>query len=181
MLKHYSNNLHKNIGYIELITYFLQNFRNIHRVEDLVSEYQGKILDITYTQEQQIIKSMEVTYPGEHGYSFAFKEDNRSRGIFDIDFIDNTLANFRVQLFIEGFLSFIKINSKYVSVQEFIIEKYGEGIDKLHVYDKTWYDKNNGLIITLRKLRLPRSSISLAITAEEFSPSFISLIQEFKS
>ena len=96
---------------------------------------------------------------------------------FDLDFIENTLANFRAQLFAKGFFSFGKINKKYNSVLGFMTNKYGKGIDKLYVYDKTWYDKNAGLVIALRKLKWPRTSISLTITAEDFAQSAINLIR----
>ena len=177
MLEDYLKNLTEKLSYIDLITYFLVNFKKIHKLDDCISELQSKVFDVTDTPEQQMIRSTEETYPSEQGYSFIFKEDDRFSGVFDLDFINDILANFRAQLFAKGFFTFGKINKKYDSVLGFMTNRYGKGIDKLHVYDKAWYDENEGLVISMRKLKWPRSSISFTITAEDFAQSAIYLIR----
>ena len=177
MLEDYLKNLREKLSYIDLITYFLANFKKICKVDDFVSEFQSKVFDVTDTPEIQVTRSMEQTYPDEQGYSFVFQEDNRFSGVFDLDFIENAVANFRAQLFAKGFFASSKMNKKYDSVLEFMMNKYGRGIDKLHVYDKIWYDRNKGLVISVRKLKWPRPSISFTITAENFAQSVIYLIQ----
>jgi len=177
MLDGYLKNLKGRLGYVDLISYCLANFKKIQKVDDVVSKFQTKVFDVTNTPEQQMIRSMEETYQSEQGYSLIFQEDDRFSGIFDLDFIGDALANFRAQLFAEGFFAFRKMNKKYDSVLGFMTNKYGKGIDKLHVYDKTWYDENEGLVISVRKLKWPRRSISLTITAEDFAQSAIYLIR----
>jgi len=169
MLEDYLKNLREKLSYIDLITYFLANFKKICKVDDFVSEFQTKVFDVTNTPEQQMIRSMEETYQSEQGYSLIFQEDDRFSGVFDLDFVNDVLANFRAQLFARGFFASSKMNKKYNSVLEFMMNKYGEGNDRLFVYDKTWYDENHGLVITLRKVkRSPKPSISFTIVDERF-------------
>ena len=62
------------------------------------------------------------------------------------------------------------MNKKYDSVLKFLMNKYGKGIDRLHVYDKTWYDENAGLVVTLRKVKeSPKPSISFTIVDERYT------------
>jgi hypothetical protein len=169
MLEDYLKNLHQKLSYIDLITYFLANFKKIRKVDGFISELQPKVFDITDTPEQQIIRSMEESYPGHQSHSFIFQEDDRFSGVVDLDFVNDILANFRAQLFARGFFASSKMNKKYNSVLEFMTNKYGEGNDRLFVYDKTWYDKNHGLVITLRKVKgSPKPSISFTIVDERF-------------
>ncbi|NQT30973.1 MAG: hypothetical protein HQ588_01435 [Deltaproteobacteria bacterium] len=166
----YLKNLKGRLSYIDLISYCLANFEEIRKVDDVVSKFQTKVFDVTDTPEQHMIRSMEETYPGERDYSLIFQEDDRFSGVIDLDFIDDALANFRAQLFAKGFFSSSKMNKKYDTVLEFIMKKYGKGIDRLHVYDKTWHDENRGLFITLRKVKgSPKPSISFTIVDEKFS------------
>ena len=170
MLEDYLKNLGKQISYIDLIAYFLVNFKKVHKVDDCIAELQSKVLDVTNTPEQQMIRSMLEIYPSEQGYSFIFKEDDRFSGVFDLDFINDILANFRAQLFAKGFFASSKMNKKYDSVLEFMMNKYGKGTDELFVYDKTWHDENRGLVITLRKVKeSPRPSISFTIVDERYT------------
>jgi len=170
MLEAYSKNLKEKIGYIDLIAYFLANFNKIRKIDDFISELQPKVLDITDTPEQQKIRLMEESYPSEQGYSFIFQEDSTFGGIFDVDFVNDVLANFRAQLFAKGFFASGKMNKKYDSVLEFIMNKYAKGTDRLSVYDKTWHDEKRGLVITLRKVKeSPKPSISFTIVDERFT------------
>jgi len=166
----YLKNLKGRLSYIDLIGYYLANFKKIRKIDDVVSKFQTKVFDVTDTPEQQMIRSMEKTYPGEQDYSFIFQEDDRFSGIFDLDFVDDALANFRAQLFAEGFFASSKMNRKYDTVLEFIMNKYGKGIERLRVYDKAWHGENHGLLITLRKVKeSPKPSISFTIVDEKFS------------
>jgi len=181
MIEYHSNNIKGRLDYIDLINYCLTNFKKIHKADDIVSEFRTKVFDVTDTPEQQMMRSMEGTYPGWQGHSFIFQEDNRFSGVFDLDFVGNTLANFRAQLFAKGFFSFSNINKKYASVLGFITNIYDKGIDKIYVYDKIWYDKNEGLVISLSKMKRPRPYLTLTITAEEYAQSVINLLQNHDS
>jgi hypothetical protein len=91
----YLKNLKSKLSYIDLIIYCLANFKKIQKVDDVISKFQTKIFNVTDTPEQQMIHSTEETYTNEQGYSFVFQEDSRFSGVFDLDFIKNTLVNFR--------------------------------------------------------------------------------------
>ena len=54
-----------------------------------------------------MIRLMEESYPGERGYSFIFQEDGTFGDVFDVDFVNDILANFRAQLFAKGFFLFL--------------------------------------------------------------------------
>ena len=168
MLEDYLKKLQERINYIDLIAYFLANFKKIHKLDDFISELQSKVLDITDTPEHQFIRSTEESYPGHRNYSFIFQENDRFSGVFDLDFINGVLANFRAQLFAKGFFASSRINKKYDSFLNFMMGKYGEANDKFYVYDKIWHDDSEGLIITLRKVK-GSPSISVTIVDERFA------------
>ena len=172
MSDEYTENFEQQINYINLIAYFLANFRKILKPEDFTSKLQSKITEITDTPEQQTTKPTQETFPGERGYSFVFKEDSTFNGCFDVDFINGALAHFRAQLFAGGLLSTLKIQRKYNSALKFIDGNYRPADDELfiHDYDRVWYDEVRKLVIAIRKVKDgPRQCISLSIVDERYA------------
>lgn len=171
LTKNFKQELRKNdnISIKKLLNVFLNKFENINSVKNMFSYLpKSKFEDISETDEIKMLnkmsnKSFEKTYDNFSNKYYKFKEMKSQNGELDIDFVDFSLANVRIQLF----------NNDYT------MEKIKQYIDKLVIVNwdnnKNLIQSNrynylgeteNGLVVGIRKTK---NSISIAITDKRYN------------
>jgi len=176
--KEYLKELRATVAYADLVKYFIGHFNAITLQKDLIPQIRPKVLNITDTPLGQLL--IDETSLSHKRFIFLFKEDDRFDGMFDLDFIDDFLVNFRAQLFVRGLFGSGKLKAKWANVRSLMEDMYGKSLGRMMVYDDVWHDNVNGLIVCLRKgggFRIP-SYISFTITKEKFAQSAMQYIVE---
>ncbi|MDO8487557.1 MAG: hypothetical protein Q7S45_04635 [Candidatus Curtissbacteria bacterium] len=135
--------------YLTIIKFAVENISKVKSVDGIISCFQNSIEDITDRDELHMAQLISMNIPGHENYLFKFKENCSSFGEFSVDFIPTNpeeftrngiralggltteplfdqkqLANFRVQLFADGLLSFTKLRCKVIF--DYIIKQFGE-------------------------------------------------------
>ena len=141
----------KFLDHLSIIKFAVENIYKIKNIDEVISRFQNLIEDITDRDELHMAELIAMNIPGHENYLFKFKENKSFFGEFSLDFIplhpeefvrneirklggsptissysQKQLANFRVQLFSDDLLSFLKLRWKTKIVADYIIKKFGK-------------------------------------------------------
>lgn len=162
-LEDYLQFLNDHLSSIELISFFLTDFHEIKRDEDFLADIRARVFEVTNTPEIILFRGSEKKIPDHHNYSFVFREDKRSSGVFDLDFINQSLFSFRGQLFYRGSFANWHLDKRYQVILKRFLDQYGNGYRKQR-QGHIWFDNRRCLSFTLQRNHLKvNPSISFAI------------------
>jgi len=144
----------KYLDFLLLIQFAIENIYQIKNVNEITSNFHTAIENITKERHKQFEQISGTILPhqfiGQENYTFQFQEDEKSSGEFSLDFLptdaneymktqfqamaekkeillenNKRLANFRIQLFIDGLFSRLKLKKKYKVVYNYIVKQHG--------------------------------------------------------
>ena len=162
-LEDYLQFLNDHLSSIDLISFFLTNFHEIKLGGDFLADIRARVFEVTNTPEIVLFRDSEKKIPDHHNYSFVFREDKRSSGVFDLDFINQSLFSFRGQLFYKGLFANWHLDKRYQVILKRFIDQYGNGYKK-QKQGRIWFDNRRRLSFTLQRIHLRvNPSISFAV------------------
>ena len=162
-LEDYLQFLNNNLSSIALISFLLTNFHVIKPGEDFLAGIRARVFEVTNTPEIVLFRGNEKKIPDHHNYSFVFREDKRSSGVFELDFVNQSLFSFRGQLFYRGLFANWHLDKRYQVILKRFVDQYGNGYRKQQ-QGHIWFDNRRRLSFTLQRNHLRvNPSISFAI------------------
>jgi hypothetical protein len=164
------------IPYLTLISEFLRDFRELHSRLDIIDRFGRDCLtDITDIPQNKSTATAAFLPEGSDKKVFQFKESDKRWGILDVIFREGRLANFRAQIFFQGWFAkskAVKFNS--LKLRPFMNEIFGTENVHYDLLNNTCYCSDGyGLMITFRYIP-NTTSVSTTITEEPMHKSLSS-------
>ncbi|RCW48190.1 hypothetical protein [Halanaerobium sp. MA284_MarDTE_T2] len=162
-------NKNDNITINKILDVFINEFKNINSMNDLFSYLpRNSFKDITETDEIKMLnkisnKSFEKKYDNFSNKYFKFNESKSQIGELDIDFVDFSLANVRIQLFDNDYT----INKIKHYIDNLIFVNWDN--DKISLKSNTYKylgETENGLDVGIRE---KNNSVSIHITDKKYT------------
>lgn len=160
------------LKYIDVIEYFINNFRSINSFEDIINHYQNKIADICETNElgtsnimtRILTRIFNKTYKNERRRVFFIKECQHLFILIDVSFVNNDFANVRLQYLSKGQAEKRYFQNEHKKIKNTLNGLYGPS-NNLGIAGVFWYLDNGNIGLSLRKYSF---SISVAITDKRY-------------
>lgn len=162
-------NKNDNITINKILDVFINEFKNINSMNDLFSYLpRNSFKDITETDEIKMLnkisnKSFKKKYDNFSNKYFEFNESKSQIGELDIDFVDFSLANVRIQLFDNDYT----INKIKHYIDNLIFVNWDN--DKISLKSNTYKylgETENGLDVGIRE---KNNSVSIHITDKKYT------------